>query len=64
MYTITSNKNFIFIFFKKEKKRQSLINKTPINLETVSLSYIMTFLKNKAPSKYYVSKIYICKFIK
>jgi hypothetical protein len=60
MYTITVNKNFIFMFFKKKKDK--LIKLSPLFLQSTSFEAIYSILKNKPLNKYYVSKIYICKF--
>lgn len=60
MYFLSTNKNFMFIFFKKNRNHL-FFKKTPVNIKTTSFSWKQSAIKRYIKNNLYTSKIYICK---
>lgn len=64
MYNISFNKHFTPVYFKKEKDRNTYFDLSKYSLDSCDLSEINSKLLKNQKNKFYVSKIYICKFNK
>jgi len=62
MYTLSSNKHFVPMFFKTHKSRQHVHANNKYGLADVTLSGLLSFLTSQPTNKYYVSKIYLTKY--
>jgi len=62
MYTMSSNKHFLPIFYKKSKNIKKYVNLNKYYLIDYSLNSFFNCLKKKPNNKYYISKIYLCKY--
>jgi hypothetical protein len=63
MYTISKNKHFISIFFKKKLYFNNKLNVAPYNLTELKDSIIFKYINNQNTPNCYVSNIYICRYI-
>lgn len=62
MYGISSNMRFIPMYLRKEKNRTKMLNKK-YNITDTSISNLVNILNVGSKNKYYVSKIFLCKYI-
>ena len=62
MYNISFNKHFTPIYFKKEKNRQKYFDNNKYNLNSFKLDELTNKLQKNQKNKFYVSKIYMCKY--
>jgi hypothetical protein len=64
MYGISSNKHFPPIFFKKNTLKQKTTMRKHHNLTNSSDFNIATYFKTPPHNKFYVSKIFLCRYEK
>lgn len=62
MYNISFNKHFTPIYFNKEKNRQRHFDLLKYNLSDYSISEIYNNINKVNKNKFYVSKLYLCKY--
>jgi hypothetical protein len=61
MYSLSNNKNFLTMFFKKEQVRYKIVNKMKYSVSDITLYHIIDVINQKPKNKYYISKILITK---
>jgi hypothetical protein len=62
MYSISSNKHFLPIYYKKYTYKECLFKKK-YNLNDFFIENITNKILTKRTNKYFISKIYLCKYI-
>lgn len=63
MYTISGNKHFLPMFYKNTNLLHKRLDSSEHALKEVTLFSLYKNLNARAKNKYYVSKIYLCRYV-